>query len=417
MNKKNVGILTFLIAMLLAMSLVSAIPWTPTGNIDLKDYYNITNLSYIDSFSLNGDIIGADDINATEFWQNGYAVIDSNSASSLNVNSSTYWDGETSQANLNVNSSEYWDNLNSPLDITTLGTIVTGVWQGTAILDGFLSSLNASKLLTLSYLNNRITLDADNITNEHWIEDSQESSLNVNSSNYWDNYDTPSDFESSLNVNSSTYWDGETSQANLNVNSSTWWANLTYWSSTMFEAVANELSVKMSWFNSSVDARIGTKESDLNVNSSNYWDSLNTPSDINTGDITDDGTYITIANESNLNVNSSEYWDNLNSPSDITILGTIVTGVWRATAIGSDYIQNLTATKIYNEYWVNESGDTMSGDLAMGTNNLTGIGTFNPSVNSSFGKGIQVQSGEYYCLDGDTCSHFMYYNGTATIIE
>lgn len=39
----------------------------------------------------------------------------------LNVNSSVYWDDETSQANLNVNSSNYWDSLNTPADITGLG--------------------------------------------------------------------------------------------------------------------------------------------------------------------------------------------------------------------------------------------------------------------------------------------------------
>ena len=61
--------------------------------------------------------------------------------------------------------------------------------------------------------------------------------------------------ESNLNVNSSnetTYWDGETSQSDLNVNDS----------------------------NSSSFA-----------NSSAFWDNLNSPSDINTGDLTDDGTY------------------------------------------------------------------------------------------------------------------------------
>lgn len=35
----------------------------------------------------------------------------------LNTNSSTYWDGETSQADLNVNSSDFWDGLDTPSDI------------------------------------------------------------------------------------------------------------------------------------------------------------------------------------------------------------------------------------------------------------------------------------------------------------
>jgi len=45
--------------------------------------------------------------------------------------------------------------------------------------------------------------------------------------------------------------------------------------------------------NSSIDARSGL----LNVNSSDYWDSLNTPSDINAADITDDNTYALVAGE------------------------------------------------------------------------------------------------------------------------
>jgi hypothetical protein len=39
-------------------------------------------------------------------------------------------------------------------------------------------------------------INASDVQNNNWIEDSQESSLNVNSSNYWDNYDTPSEITS-----------------------------------------------------------------------------------------------------------------------------------------------------------------------------------------------------------------------------
>ena len=54
-------------------------------------------------------------------------------------------------------------------------------------------------------------------------------------------------------------------------------------------------------------------ESNLNVNSSSYWDNLNSPSDINAGDITADGTYILSSNESVLNVNSSTWWADVSS--------------------------------------------------------------------------------------------------------
>ena len=54
-----------------------------------------------------GDLTGADDINATQFYQNGNLVLDV--GDTLNVNSS--------------NSTSYWDDLDDPTDITALGTI------------------------------------------------------------------------------------------------------------------------------------------------------------------------------------------------------------------------------------------------------------------------------------------------------
>ena len=55
--------------------------------------------------------------------------------------------------------------------------------------------------------------------NNKWIEDSQESNLNVNSSVYWDTETS----QSNLNVNNSIYWNDEDSPSNLNTNSSTYW--------------------------------------------------------------------------------------------------------------------------------------------------------------------------------------------------
>ncbi len=103
----------------------------PSGNYNFKNRYGIYNLKYLNvsTISLNGtlamtsisdgvltitggDITGAGDINSTEFYQNGSKVLDSSDESNLNVNSSTYWDGETSQADLNVNHSDTattWD--------------------------------------------------------------------------------------------------------------------------------------------------------------------------------------------------------------------------------------------------------------------------------------------------------------------
>jgi len=55
-------------------------------------------------------------------------------------------------------------------------------------------------------------------------------------------------------------------------------------------------------------------EGNLNVNSSGYWDNLNTPSDINAGDITDDGTYLTTAVES---LSSADDYISVDTPTGI----------------------------------------------------------------------------------------------------
>jgi len=46
-----------------------------------------------------------------------------------------------------------------------------------------------------------------------------------------------------------------------------------------------------------------TSQADLNVNSSNYWDALDSPSDINAADITDDDTYATTASSETFDEN------------------------------------------------------------------------------------------------------------------
>jgi hypothetical protein len=220
MNKSNILKVTFFFLILL-VSTVWAV-WTPPSDMNLRDTYSIIN---------------AIDINGTNIYQNGNVVLDSSDEANLNVNSSnsttywddetsqadlnvnnsntsTYWDDETSQADLNVNRSNYWDGLDTSADIIILGTIATGVWQATQITDAYLASLNASKLLTISYLNSKITIEAANITDPDNLQDTHtHNSTNITSQDL-------------MNVNSSTYWDGETSQGDLNVNSSNYWDSL-----------------------------------------------------------------------------------------------------------------------------------------------------------------------------------------------
>jgi len=96
----------------------------------------------------------------------------------------------------------------------------------------------------------------------------------------------------------------------------------------------------------------------LNVNSSDYWDSLNTPSDIGSDDITDDGTWIVVGDEANLNVNSSDYWDDLGSPSDINAGDITDDGTYYNTTANINATgYSVTADNFYGSYdWT--SGDT-----------------------------------------------------------
>ena len=198
---KKILLLTIIAILLSGITLA----WTPTSNINLRGYYNITNLSFIEAFNLSGNInayghnitnlsyIEATTFNGTvltsnssNYWDSldtpsDISISDLNSSGqeNLDVNSSDYWDSLNSpaditisdlnnsgQENLNVNSSDYWDSIDTPLDITALGTITSGVWHGSAIEDTYLDSLSASKLTGLSDIYYKILVDWANITNK-----------------------------------------------------------------------------------------------------------------------------------------------------------------------------------------------------------------------------------------------------------
>lgn len=187
MNKIIIVLLVALLTISVASAYVFNTVYNPfTGALDYHITGNLTNESLtVTNLTVSGNVLS--NLNAS-----GYNITADNFVGNLTGT---------------ANRSNYWDNLNTPLDITALGTI------------------NSATSITSTAFVGDLTGNAD----------------------------------------SATTWDGETSQANLN------------------------------------------------VNSSNYWDNLNTPADINAGDITDDGTYVKVA------------------------------------------------------------GDTMSGNLAMGTNNITNI--------------------------------------------
>ncbi len=72
---------------------------------------------------------------------------------------------------------------------------------------------------------------------------------------------------------------------------------------------------------------------------------------------------------------------------------------------------NQTAAVFSTEIWVDEAGDTMSGDLKMGDNSITSPLNINATGN------ISVLQNNYFCLNGVSCTKYIYYNGTAVIIQ
>ena len=124
------------------------------------------------------------------------------------------------------------------------------------------------------------------------------------------------------------------------------------------------------------------------------------------GGLTTDGVYVyndsttiyfnTTLAGTNLSVNSSDYWDGYdtanathfsNEAGVLTLVesflrslfieltdsfGGDVSGTYDNLQVSDDSHLH-DSTNITNEYWVNASGDTMSGDLNMGVNNITSV--------------------------------------------
>ena len=139
--------------------------------------------------------------------------------------------------------------------------------------------------------------DADNATwnqtlgNQLYIEQANEGDLNVNSSNYWDDYDT---------------------------------AN-----TTQIENNGGILNIMVSWFNQAFDTQLGTKTSDditegsTNLYDNQTWnqtlgDELYGGSNATFNQSLTDDLYILQSEEGNLNVNSSVYWNDSISQYNVT---------------------------------------------------------------------------------------------------
>jgi len=242
--------------------------WTPTSNINLWDYYNITN----------GSSISADD-----FLQDGNLVIDNVTIANASVNyssysnSSTYWDGETSQADLNVNSSSFWASVSS---------FLTRWFYD----DGNVLSFNETRM--------NATIDTISIATNASMKtyvDTQDNTYNTSMKDYGDG----------------TYLN-QSEEGNLNVNSSTFWAGVSSFSSRWFDNIANVFTFNETLLNSTIDDKVTNANDSMKTYVDTQDDALN-------ASLKSYGhaNFITQANESNLDVNSSDYWDDRDTASDL----------------------------------------------------------------------------------------------------
>lgn len=376
--KKTINVIFFIF--LISFLSVVAVEFTPQGNINGRGVYGIYNFT-----TINGTIL----------YQNGNQVIDSSSITNQSsnyssfANSSTYWDGETSQSNLNVNSSDYWDNLTnqSQLVITesqisdlthttdtntqkgTSGIFLyndsTNIFFNDTLLNDTIDARDSSTIYTngtdISLVGTTFSLiqgvylkvvdffTKATGTSGYLYNDSTTIYFNETKLNDTiDDRDADTTYTAGagLNLAATTFSHNDSSSQGSSDNSGrTYIQDITLdtYGHLTGLATATETVVDTTIGNCSVTNSCSNIAYDVEINKS-YVDTQ----DITFNDSMKtyvDNTFITQANEGNLNVNSSDYWDNLNSPSDIN-----------AGDITDD-----------NTY-VTVSGDTMTGALNMSTN-------------------------------------------------
>jgi len=169
---------------------------------------------------------------------------------------------------------------------------VTGSCQSIAYLDyANMGNLNISGIVSANYIN---SLYYGNRTNYYTVDE-------------FLNKTAPTDIVS---------WVGNWSKDKAD-----------YYTSSQTDTEIENANTSMAIYVNSTFITI-VEESNLNVNSSDYWDNLSTTSDINAGDITDDGTYVKITGDTmtgNLGIKMSPSYE-LDTNGTIRALNNIIVG-------------------------------------------------------------------------------------------
>jgi len=317
-----------------------------------------------------------------ESWNETYAdtkYIDQSEEGNLNTNSSTFWAGLSSFISKWFYSSGNILNFNETLlnltidqrDNYAADTNASTECSGTEVLLGNSSCLDSS-----GFYDDTDTDSQKNTSGEYLYNDSQTIYFNETKLNSTIDNRAGGD-NSSWNE---TYADGkylsQDSEGNLNVNSSEYWDDLNSFNATQMENSGGVLNILRSWLDS-LYLRVtgGTISGNLTVtqriNVSDWANVTLTESQIS------DLSHTTDTNASTICSGTTTYLDGEGNCDDIS----------------GDYMAIATDT------WVNETGDTMTGNLNMQSN-------------------ITFQDNDYACFGSGGCvDSYIYFNGSTLIIK
>jgi hypothetical protein len=264
----------------------------------------------------------------------------------------------TDEANLNVNSSDFWDNFDTAN--TTQFENVGGILH---IVSSWL----------IAFL-------------DTWLGGKTTDDLTQGSSNFYDNRSWNETLADSLYILSGD-------ESNLNVNSSDYWDNFGIANTTQFEDDSGELHIVTSWSIDFFNTQFGGKTTDdLTQGSTNLYDNKSW------NQTHASSLYISIADEANLNVNSSDNWDNLDTPNSTQF----------ENDAGELHIVTSWSTNFFDSQFSGKTTD----DLTQGSTNLYDNKTWNQTLASS----LYVDEADTSGWDFDETDD-LYINGSRALTD
>ena len=348
----------------------------------------------------------------------------------FNDSMKAYTDGtfitQANEGNLDVNRSDYWDDLNSPSDINA-GDITD---DGTYIPYADEGDLN---------VNNSDTSD----TATTWDGETSQADLNVNSSDFWDGLDIPTDLNNKLTLDWANitnrfitavddiyiYMSGTTATLNetklnetiISIDTATNTSMKAYvdsqdviyndsmkayadaqdvsYNSTMTSYVDSQDVIYNDSMKNYTDATFITQanEGNLNVNYSNSTSYINWSGILNKFITAVDNVYINMVgtnatfNETlagtSLAVNSSDYWDDINTPDDFTTVTASGAGAFASVTTGGGFVAGGSTLEEDGDIWMNGSLYLTGNISSVTIQEIAVNGSFYPIVTDSFDLG------------------------------